>query len=118
MKRARLDGFEALKLAEAFRPEVVLLVDGDRNALAIVEEVVRVHRVVARELVHGAVQVVRSRIVDGIDHTAGGSTILGRLFIGQYTKFLDPIDTQVNAEAAARADEEQRRGFRWYTAEY
>ena len=57
--------------------ELVALVRRFRLVTGIGEEVIRIQLIVAQELVEVAMECVRSRFADGVDHSAGGSPVLG-----------------------------------------
>ena len=67
-----------------------------------VEKVSRIQSAVAQELVSASMELVRSRARNGIDHSAGGLPVLGRIVAGQDGKLLNGVHAQVPAQHAAR----------------
>ena len=66
----------------------------------LVEVVARVQRVVAEELVAGAVEGVRARARDRVDDASRRAAVLRRVVARQHRELLDGVDAQVHAARA------------------
>src|SRR6267154_1349115 len=107
---------DPLRLADSFivsEEECVVLDDRPADSspklvplegrnLAHIEIVQRVELAVAEKLVTAAMNLIRSRTRDRVDHAAGGFSIIRLIVAGQYGEFLDCIDPQVSSQHAAR----------------
>src|SRR5206468_10225025 len=68
------------------------LIPGERRRPADVEEIRRIELVVAEELVHGAVETVRTGAGDGGHDAAGCAAVLGAEVLRQHAEFADALD--------------------------
>src|SRR5260370_19523473 len=65
-----------------------------RSSGRSVEKISRIHRAIPNKLENTSVKIIRSRTSDGIDYSAGGSSVFRRIVVGDHGEFLHGIDTK------------------------
>src|SRR6266699_3201869 len=74
------------------------LIPAEWRCRPLVEEVARVQSAVSKEFIGGPMKVIPTRPGRGVDDTARGSSVCGRIIGSEYRKFLNRIHAEISSQ--------------------